>query len=315
MSTRPTRRTGLILTAALLGVLPVLAACGPPTATSPDADPTPAPGQPGRPLTVVATTNVWGSVAGAVAGPGVRVDSIVEDPAADPHSYESTPADTATIEDADLVVANGGGYDEWAEQAVQADPAVAGKTIKAFDLRADRAQDNEHVWFDPATVEAVVGQVVARLSALDPAQATALRDRAAAFTGALDGETTRLAAVGQARPGARVASTEPIAAYLFRAAGVADVTPAQFVEAIEEENDPPVASVAATQDLIASRGVGALVFNPQTETPVTVQVREGAQQAGVPAVAVTETLPAGMTYLQWLDGNRAALARALGAPA
>jgi zinc/manganese transport system substrate-binding protein len=32
-------------------------------------------------------------------------------------------------------------------------------------------------------------------------------------------------------------------------------------------------------------------------------------------VDVTETLPAGQDYLTWLDGNRTALARALGAPA
>ena len=40
-------------------------------------------------LTVVASTTVWGSVARAVAGDAADVKSIISDPSADPHSYES----------------------------------------------------------------------------------------------------------------------------------------------------------------------------------------------------------------------------------
>ena len=59
---------------------------------------------------VVASTDVWGSVAQAVAGDDARVTSIVHG-TMDPHSYEPAPAAVAEIEDANLLVYNGGGYD------------------------------------------------------------------------------------------------------------------------------------------------------------------------------------------------------------
>ena len=59
------------------------------------------------PLTVVTSTNVYGSIAQAVGGDRVSVESLITDPAADPHSYESTPADAATVAGALVVVLNG----------------------------------------------------------------------------------------------------------------------------------------------------------------------------------------------------------------
>lgn len=314
----PSRGRAAALLAALLGALLLVTACGSGGSGGSGSGDGAAAGTPtagGRTLTVVTTTNVWGSVVSAIAGPGVEVRSIMQDPAADPHSYESTPTDAAAIAGADLVVVNGGGYDEWGTQILAGDPEVRNRSIEAFALRGDQAQENEHVWFDPTAVKGVVNQVADRLAALEPAQAAALRERASAFAGRVDDENARLAQIGQARPGARVFATEPIAHYLLASAGVTDATPPAFSGAIENETDPPAATVAEVGTLVGTRGVNALVFNPQTETPITEQLRTAATGAGVPVVDVTETLPAGQDYLTWLDGNRAALARALGAPA
>jgi zinc/manganese transport system substrate-binding protein len=304
---RAARRAALTGGGALV-VLALVAGCG----SSGDAS---APAAPGTP-TVVATTNVWGAVASAVAGPDAQVRAIISDPAGDPHSYESTPADAAAISRADLVVANGGGYDTFVDKVTDADAAAKARTIEAFDLRPDRADDNEHVWFDPTTVKAVAGQIADRLSAAEPAQAAALHQRATAFGAQVDRIAAQTATIGQARPGSRVISTEPIAHYLLRAAGVADVTPQDFVAAIENESDPSAASLVQVGDALTAKQVSALVFNPQTESPVVEGLRDRAAGAGVPVVDVTETLPAGVTdYLTWVDGTRAALARAVGAPA
>lgn len=291
-----------------LAALALVAGC----ASSQDAG---APTVPGA-LTVVATTDVWGSVVRAVAGPEAQVTSIIKDPAVDPHSYESTPADAAEISRANLVVANGGGYDTFVDKVTGADPAARAHTIEAFDLRTDKADDNEHVWFDPTTVKAVAAQIAQRLGQAEPAQAAGLRQRAAAFDAQVDRIAAQTAAIGRAKPGTRVISTEPIAHYLLRTAGVTDATPQDFVDAVENESDPSAATLVQVGDALSARRVAALVFNPQTETPVVQALRDRAAGAGVPVVDVTETLPAGVTdYLQWVDGTRAALARALGAPA
>lgn len=299
-----------------LTALTLVAGCGSSEAPAPAPAASPSQAAPAGSLTVVATTNVWGAVASAVAGPDAKVTSIISDPAGDPHSYESTPADAATITEADVVIANGGGYDEFAEKIADADPAAKAKTISAFDLRSDPADENEHVWFDPTAVKGVAAQVAQRLGAAEPAQAAALAQRAQEFSARVDQAAAQTAAIGTAKPGTRVISTEPIAHYLLKTAGVEDVTPEDFVEAVENETDPSASSLVQVRDALAARTVGALVFNPQTETPVVAGLRDTANGAGVPVVEVTETLPGGVTdYLQWVDSTRAALARAVGAPA
>jgi zinc/manganese transport system substrate-binding protein len=301
-------RRAVLTTGGALAALALLAGCS----SSGDAA---GPATPGT-LTVVASTNVWGAVATAVAGPDAQVTSIIADPAGDPHSYESTPADAAAITNANLVVANGGGYDTFVDKVTDADAGAKAKTVEAFDLRPDKADDNEHVWFDPTTVKAVATQIADRLSVAEPARAAGLHQRAAAFDAQVDRIAAQTAAIGRAKPGTQVFSTEPIAHYLLRTAGVTDATPQQFVDAIENETDPSAASLVQVSNALSARQVSALVFNPQTETPVVTGLRDRAAGAGVAVVDVTETLPAGVTdYLQWVDGTRAALAKAVGAPA
>lgn len=69
-------------------------------------------------INIVASTNVYGSIAKAIAGDKATVHSIIKDPSADPHSYEASPNDIATLKDADIAIVNGGGYDEFAVNAL-----------------------------------------------------------------------------------------------------------------------------------------------------------------------------------------------------
>jgi len=41
------------------------------------------------------------------------------------------------------------------------------------------------------------------------------------------------------------------------------------------------------------------VYNSQTQTDVTKKIQDTAQEASVPIVTVTETLPNGTDYLTW----------------
>src|SRR5690242_9257123 len=67
---------------------------------------------------VMASTNVWGSVASAIAGDHASVKAIISNPADDPHSFEASPADAASVADAALMVYNGGGYDHWVDDVL-----------------------------------------------------------------------------------------------------------------------------------------------------------------------------------------------------
>src|SRR5215207_3057669 len=93
-----------------MGLVAGVAACSQQQAESPE--------QRDASTTVVASTDVWGSVASAVAGDHATVKSIVTSTVDDPHSFEASPANAAEIADASLVVYNGGGYDHWVDDVL-----------------------------------------------------------------------------------------------------------------------------------------------------------------------------------------------------
>jgi zinc/manganese transport system substrate-binding protein len=251
----------------------------------------------------VASTNVWGSVVAAVGGSDVRVTSLIDNPSADPHSYADKPEDATRLADAELVVYNGGGYDDFFTKLADATAADA-KRIVAFDLSGHADGENEHVWYDLPTVKKVADQVATELGAIAPDK----KDTFAANARAFDGKVDALAAKAAQVPDGDVVATEPVAKYLLDVAGLTDVTPPDFSEAIEEETDPPVASVADTTDLITGGKVVALINNDQTESAVTNQIKDAAATAGVPVVDVSETLPPGVTdYVEWMTNQVGAL--------
>src|SRR5210317_202369 len=71
-------------------------------------------------IQVATSTNVWASVVEILGGEWVEVTAIIDDPLQDPHSYEASARDQLTISEAELVNANGGGYDEFVGQLLSA---------------------------------------------------------------------------------------------------------------------------------------------------------------------------------------------------
>ena len=265
-------------------------------------------------LAVVASTDVWGSVAQSVAGDDARVSSIITSGAADPHSYDASPSDAAAIADASIVVYNGGGYDPWVDAVLDNHrdvPAVNAYSLLDAAAVGEPQPANEHVFYDLGTAKAVASDLAAKLATADPDKADGYRSRAEEFGRRADEIRDAEKALRQARPGAAIIATEPVAHYLLQAVGLADKTPPGFTSAVEQDTDPAPADVAAVLDLITGREVAAVVFNDQTVTSATRRVRDAARDAGVPVVGVTETLPAGSDYLRWQSDTVAGLAQAL----
>jgi zinc/manganese transport system substrate-binding protein len=258
-------------------------------------------------ISVVTSTNVWGSVVAAVGGADVNVTSLINDPSADPHSYADKPEDATRMTAAKLVVYNGGGYDDFFTKLVDAAGADARK-IDAFAVSGHPDGENEHVWYDFPTVKKVADKVAEELGAVDAANKDTYAANAKTFAGKIDELATKAAAL----PDGDVVATEPVAKYLLDAAGLTDVTPPDFSEAIEEETDPPVVAVADTTDLVTGKKVVALVNNDQTETAVTNQLTDAAKSSGIPVINVSETLPPGVTdYVEWMTKQLDALGGAL----
>jgi zinc/manganese transport system substrate-binding protein len=270
-----------------------------------------------RVVRVVASTNVWGNVASTVGGRHAQVTSLITDPAADPHEYEASARTRLAVSRADVVVENGGGYDDFLRRLVDA-PGTRAQVVDAVDVsgaaaraKAAGTELNEHVWYDLSSVGQVAGRLAAALAEADPRDAPSFRANAASFQDRLRQLADQVRADRAATDGAPVAITEPVPLYLLDALGAVDKTPAAFSQAVEEGDDVPVTVLRQTLALFSDRAVRALVYNAQTADPQTALVTKAARDAGVAVVPVTEILPPRTSYLRWMTGNVRAISEAL----
>lgn len=291
-----------------------LAACGAsPAAPGGESSPTRASASQVR---IVASTNVYGSIAQAVGGNAVMVTSIIEDPDRDPHEYEADAQNQLALSKAQIVMVNGGGYDDFVTSMLRAAPTRAtvlnAVDLSGYDQHPTTGEFNEHVWYDFPTVVKVARQLASDLGTASPGQADQFRTNADSFTSRVTALEQQLAGLKKVHAGAGVALTEPVPLYLLNAAGLHNKTPPEFSRAIETATDVTPSVLRATEELFTQHQVELLAYNEQTTGPQTEAVLQAAKANAVPVVPVTETLPAGQDYLTWMDSNVEALARALG---
>src|ERR1700686_509709 len=265
-------------------------------------------------IKVVAGQNFWGSIAAQLGGSKASVQSVVSDPNADPHEYETNTNDARAFADANFVILNGSGYDSWATKLLSSNPSSRRPVLIAADLLGKRAGDNPHFWYNPDYVTRVADQITADYKSLESADAAYFDQQHAAFAAALQPYVQRIADIKAKFTGVPVASTESIFVYMAAALGLNLISPPEFMNAVAEGNDPPASAVIEFQNQITGKQVKALVYNVQTATAVTTNIKQLASRAGIPLVGVSETLqPASAKFQDWQLAQLTALQNALSA--
>ena len=279
---------------------------------------------PATPVDVVVSVDQWGDIVSELGGDCARVTTVLASSAVDPHDYEPTPSDAAKFEGARLVVVNGGHYDEWAAKlaatAAPDAPVVAALDAggAAHDDHGDETHGSEedanpHAWYNPAAVTAVVDDITAELGKLAPGAAGYFDERRAAFAEALKPYDELIDSIKAGASGKTYAATESVFDDMAVAVGLSNRTPAGYQTASANEADPSPADLDAFLRLLGDRGVDVLIYNVQTEGSVPQQIRAAAEQAGIPVVDVTETVPPGTeSFESWQVSQLSALAEALG---
>ena len=297
---RTDRMARVAVAVVIAGALGGSAACGGSSASTPGSGA----------LAVVAAENVWGDITSQIGGSHVSVTSIITDPNADPHSYETDPRSAAAVGAAGLVIENGAGYDSFLDKLLNANP-VSTRDVLTVATAAGVGGDNPnpHLWYSPIYVAAAARAIEARLAAHDAADATVFAANLQAFLTSYQPYVDTLATIRAKYSGTRIAYTERVAGYLVQAAGLVLATPATFAQSIEDGNDPSPGDVAAMDAAVSGRQVRVLLYNAQVTSPVTQKVRDLATAAGIPVVGVAETIPAGKSSFQaWqIDQARAVL--------
>ena len=272
----------------------------------------PASGSTGKVLQVIAAENFWGSIAAQLGGSRVSVTSILTNPNADPHEYESSIADARAFGSADYVILNGAGYDDWAKRLLRANPNPSRRLFTVADLVGVRQGDNPHIWYNPAWVERVADRITADYKAIDAADAAAFDQQRVRLATDLQPYHDEIASLHRRHSGVKVGSTESIFVYLAQALGLDLISPPAFMQAISEGNDPAARDVATFNAQIQARTIWVLVYNKQTATAVTADLQHRAVQNGIPVVGITETLtPPSATFQEWQGEQLRLLSNAL----
>lgn len=262
-------------------------------------------------VAIVAAENFYGDVIRQLGGDRVDVTSILSNPDQDPHLFEASPKTARALQHAALVVYNGADYDPWMDKLLGASKGNGKRTvIVAAQLTGKKPGDNPHLWYDPPTMPAVAKAVSAHLSSADPAHKSDYDARLAAFLDSLKPVDARIAVMKSHFKGVPVTATEPVFGYMADAIGF-EMRNQRFQAAEMNETEPSPADIAAFEKDLRERRVHVLIYNSQATGALTRRLLDVAKDAHVPSISVTETLPAGKTYQQWMQTQLDALAGAL----
>ncbi|TMB57618.1 MAG: zinc ABC transporter substrate-binding protein [Chloroflexi bacterium] len=243
--------------------------------------------EPGGPIRVVTTTTVFADMIANVGGDLVHVTSLVPRNG-DVHTYAAKPSDVQAVADAQLLVMNGLGLDDWLTRTIGNASAAGTPLVKlAVDLRGvtllpgeEPGTQNPHLFMDVAYAELYVDRIEAALERVDPPHAEGYRQQATAYRNrlaALDAEVrARVATIP--RQNRRLVTFHDAFPYYAREYGLTIVGVA--VEAPGQ--DPSAGDTARLIDAIKAAHVKAIFSEAQFPPRLVDQL---ASATGVTVVA------------------------------
>src|SRR5436190_17023022 len=263
-------------------------------------------------LDVVAAENTYGNIASQIGGPHVSVTSLLTSPTADPHLFEPGTSSGLAVAGAKIVLQNGLGYDAFMTRLEDAAPSKSRIVVTMADVLGVHGKDaNPHLWYDGPRLDRIATAIAAAFAQADPSHTVAYRRGLHRFERSLAPLGHEVATTRARFGGASVAYTEPVPGYLVAATGLRNLAPDSFTRLIEEGAEPSASAVAAMSTLVSDHRIRLLLYNSQAVSPITARLRTAAQNAGIPVVPVSETLPPHLTFQQWQLGQARALAAAL----
>lgn len=139
-------------------------------------------------LKVIAVESFLADMAQQVAGSRLTVETLIP-LGVDPHSFELTPADVAKISDADVLIINGAGFEEWLEETMQSSgsKALVIEASTGLEVRTPTALEHDehegeteseghhheegdpHFWLNPQNAQTYIENIRQGLTEADPA--------------------------------------------------------------------------------------------------------------------------------------------------
>ena len=254
-------------------------------------------------ISIVTTTNVYSDIAKNIVGKYGTATAIIDKSSVDPHDFDPTTADAKKVAKANIIVANGLGYDSWMNKlakSVDKKPVLVGE-----DLMGLKSGDNPHIWYNLDMPTKYVEYLVKRLSKLDKKHAAYFKENGEKYLAKID----KIKQLAQANKGDQkpVFVSEPVFDYALQEAGY-KIGDKEFEEAIENGTDPSPKTINEMNNSIKQKKIAFFVNNTQASSSTVKSFVKLAKKNNVPVLNVRETIPNNTTYLAWMKENYQKLA-------
>lgn len=267
-------------------------------------------------LNVVTSFSILADLTREVGGDQIDLINLV-DADADAHLYEPSPDDAKALLRADLIIANGLGFEPWLER-VLASSEPPGKRINAsagvvplmLDEDGERVPD-PHAWQSLANAEIYVRNIAKALGELDPAHRDAYAERRDAYLTRLHALLKKADALIASLPPSqrKVVTSHDAFGYLGQAWQLEFIAP----QGLSTHDEPSAAEVAALIRQIRNEGVRA-VFVENIRDPRLIEQIADEAGATVGGTLYSDALASegpASTYLGMFEHNLDTLMAAL----
>lgn len=264
-------------------------------------------------LQVVVTFSVLQDLVNQVGGEKVRVDSIITF-GADPHTFEPTPKEARLVAQADLLVANGAGLDDWLFEmmANAAKPNVELLIASQSLTQIEGAyhHGDPHFWLSVPNVIYYVEQIAQALANILPEEADYFGERASVYIRELEElDQWMFLELGRILDSNRIIITYHNAfSYLAERYGFAT---AEFL-VDNPEAEPTPREIARLIDVLKGMEKKALFSEPQLSAGVRYMQTLAAESKANLYTLYSDSLSAEVsTYVEMMRYNTRTLTEAL----
>lgn len=267
-------------------------------------------------LQVVTSFSILADLSREVGGEHIELTNLV-DADADAHVYEPSPDDAKALLRADLIVANGLGFEPWLERLL-ASSEPKGKRIDAsagvVPLMLDEdgeADPDPHAWQSLTNAEIYVRNIAKALGELDPANLNVYIERRDAYLARLHALLKKADAQIAGLPASqrKVVTSHDAFGYLGQAWQLKFIAP----QGLSTHDEPSAAEVAALIRQIRNEGVRAVFVENIRDPRLIRQIADeaGAKVGGILYSDALASAGPASTYLGMFEHNLDTLMAAL----
>ena len=256
-------------------------------------------------IKIVTSTNIYSDISMQIVGKYGTAIAMLKSPSVDPHDFEPTTQDAKSVAQADLLVANGSGYDSWMQRLAKGNNKKQVISV-AQDVMGFSKTSNPHIWYDLKMPVKYVDYLTKKLTKIQPRHKAYFEKNAKLYLK----KVARLQKqADQIKPKSDkpVFVSEPVFDYALKATGF-KVGDKSFEAAAEEETDPTPESIKTMKKAITSRQIAFFVNNVQVSSSTVNNFVSLAKKHDVPVLEVRETMPSHISYLNWMSQSYKRLA-------